>query len=88
MAADDEEDDDLLLLLFIFAGVTYYNSLRNRSKLTRPAILQPAMSSWNRLFNFGNDSSFLEMTGFTRAAFVSLREDVFSPRIARYGRPR
>ena len=88
MAADDEEDDDLLLLLFIFAGVTYYNSLRNRSKLTRPAILQPAMSPWNRLFNFGDDSSFLEMTGFTRAAFVSLREAVFPPRIARYGRPR
>ena len=86
---EEEELDDVLMLVVLCAGVVYYNSIRNRSKLTRSAILQPALSPWNRLYIHGDESSFLEMTGFTRIAFGRLKEIVFPPRnVVRYGRPR
>ena len=66
---EEDELEDVLMLVVLFAGIVHYNSIRNRSKLTRSALLQPSLSPWNRLYMFGNESSFLEMTGFTRFAF-------------------
>ena len=71
MVTDD--DDELTTVAFVFAAALWYNSLRNRSRLTRSAILLPHVSPWNRLLNNGDDGSFLEMTGFSGLAFNELR---------------
>lgn len=49
-----------------------YNSIRKRSKLSREAIVSPSISPWHQLLNFGSNSSFLEITGFSRQAFMQL----------------
>ena len=86
---EEDELEDVLMLVVLCAGIVHYNSIRNRSKLTRSALLQPSLSPWNRLYMFGDESSFLEMTGFTRFAFNRLRQIVFPPQNAdRKGRPR
>ena len=87
MVADD--DEDLTTVAFIFAAAHWYNSLRNRSRLTRSAVLLPHVSPWNRLLNNGDDGSFLEMTGFSRPAFNELRSVLIldEENIRRPGRP-
>jgi hypothetical protein len=67
----------ILGAVLIFALVQGYNSCRSRNYLTRSALLLPALSPWQRLLNFGDDKSFLLMTGMTRAAFVLLDRAIF-----------
>jgi len=45
--------------------------------LTRSAILSPAFSPWQRLYTFGDDQSFLTMTGMNRHAFMMLEQALF-----------
>ena len=90
MIADDDENDELLFLCLIFAAAVWYNSLRNRSRLTRSAILEARLSPWNRLLQYGDDGSFLGLTGFTRDAFNNLKIVIFGEndnRVGRVGRP-
>jgi len=64
-----------------------YNRARERSRLTRSAILAPAASPWRRLFLYGDENSFLTMTGFNRETFKLLVQLV-PPRHSRgRGRP-
>ena len=86
----DDEEDDLFAVITLFAAAIWYNSLRERSRLTRSAILLPRLSPWKRLFEFGDDQSFLEMTGFSKLAFSELRTSIYGDRgngCRRVGRP-
>ena len=67
----------MFTILTIFAAAFWYNSLRNRSKLTRRAILKQMLSPWAQLLNYGDDRSFLELTGFSRDSFHELRNVIF-----------
>jgi hypothetical protein len=90
MIADNEKDDDFLFIKTLFAAALWYNSLRRRSRLTRSAILEPKLSPWTRLFQFGDPGSFLELIGFTREAFRDLKIALFGDRDnsgRRVGRP-
>jgi hypothetical protein len=66
MISDEE------LVAFVFAFVVYYNSQRFRHSLTRSALIPPNYSPWKRLLGYGDNQSFLNVTGFTRFAFDSL----------------
>ena len=79
MIFDDEndEDNDMIVVLTIFTAAIWYNSVRNRSRLTRSAVLQPSINSWQHLYANGDDLSFLEMTGFDRVSFMCLESLLF-----------
>jgi hypothetical protein len=86
----DDEEDDLFAVITLFAAALWCNSPRERSRLTRSAILLPRFSPWKRLFEFGDDQSFLEMTGFSKFAFNELRISIYGDRGnggRRVGRP-
>jgi len=62
-----------LFVLLVHAS----NSVRNRTKLHRCALLSPHESPWAKLFHFGDASSFLTMTGMTRRSFRLLHDVLF-----------
>jgi hypothetical protein len=62
-----------LFVLLVHAS----NSVCNRTKLHRCALLSPHESPWAKLFRFGDASSFLTMTGMTRHAFQLLHDVLF-----------
>ena len=64
------------VVLVIILG-HYFNSMRDRHKLTRSAIQPPSLAPWFRVMNWADDSSFLDITGFSRAAFMRLEGDLF-----------
>ena len=43
-----------------------YNSVRERHYLRRQAIVSAKLSPWMKLYLYGDDISFLNLTGFTR----------------------
>lgn len=69
----------------------YHNSLRVRSYLLRAALVPPSLSPWRKLYDEGDSSSFLHVTGLTREAFDLLLNVVIPPghtmRRRRRGRP-
>ena len=75
---EEEADLDLCLLLFLFILIKYHNSIRNRSYLTRNAVLSPSASPWKRLLEFADEGSFLNVTGFNRLAFAELVSVLFT----------
>ena len=77
MSTENEDDEDLFTILTIFAAAFWYNSLRNRSILTRSAILKPPSSPWAQVLHYGDDRSFLELTGLSRLSFYELRSLIF-----------
>ena len=54
-----------------------YNSVRERHYLRRQAIVSAKLSPWMKLYLYGDDISFLNLTGFTREAFKKLRKILF-----------
>ena len=65
-------------LLAAFTGcVLLYNSCRSRAKLTRSAVMLPRLSSWKYLYKFGDDQSFLVVTGMSRSSFARLHRAIF-----------
>ena len=54
--------------------VIYYNSVRRRNHLTRSGKLQSARSLWRHLYDNGDESSFINLTGFSRAAFEEMHQ--------------
>ena len=70
-------DDEIIELCLIFCLLLYYNSLRNRSFLTRSALNSPSESAWAKLYHYGDDNSFLNLTGFNRHSFNELRSAIF-----------
>lgn len=59
----------------------FYNSRRLRSVIKRAAVLHPQFVPWQQLYPYGNDSSFLCITGMTRPAFVELLEISFDDEV-------
>jgi hypothetical protein len=74
---DDEEEDELVNAAIIFGSVFVYNSMRSRHYLTRQGVVHPKNSAWAHLYRNGDDSSCLELTGFSRVAFACLEADLF-----------
>ena len=92
LIGDDPDEQPLHQVLLIVLLLQYHNSIHDRRMLHHSAILQPQRSPWRNLFESGDESSFLHMTGLTRCAFVSLLGYIFDlEKIARHrkrGRPR
>lgn len=63
------QTNDMLAMVTMFGAVHYYNSCRERSTVTRQSILPPSMTAWAFLYENGDDTSFLTLTGLSRAAF-------------------
>ncbi len=57
----------------------YHNSIRVHSYLLRAALVPPSLSPWHKLYDEGDSSSFLHVTGLTREAFDSLLYVVIPP---------
>lgn len=77
----------LFRLCILYAAIIYYNRRRNNAKVTRSALLGPKFAPWYRLLNFGDDLSFLTLTGLTRFAFMELEAAVSHGLPERTGRP-
>jgi hypothetical protein len=69
----------------------YHNSIRVRSYLLRAALVPPSLLPWRKLYDEGDSSSFLHVTGLTREAFDRMLYVVIPPghtmRQRRRGRP-
>ena len=69
----------------------YHNSIRVRSYLLRAALVPPSLSPWRKLYDKGDSSSVLHVTGLTREAFDCMLYVVIPPghtmRQRRRGRP-
>jgi len=57
----------------------YHNSIRVRLYLLWAALVPPSLSPWHKLYDEGDSSSFLQITGLTREAFGSLLYVVIPP---------
>ena len=68
----------LRMFLLVLGFVEYYNRICEHKYLLCKAILHPSKSPWQHLFDNGDESSFLLMTGLTRAAFIELH-DILKP---------
>lgn len=67
----------LLKFLLLLSLISAYNNARERACLTRSALLSPALSPWHRLMDFGDNNSFLVITGMTRPVFAYLEQVLF-----------
>jgi hypothetical protein len=57
----------------------YHNSLRVRSYPLRAVLVPPFLPPWRKLYDEGDSSSFLHVTGLTREEFDSLLYVVIPP---------
>jgi len=57
----------------------YHNSIRVHSYLLQAALVPPFLSPWRKLYDEGDSSSFLHVTGLTREAFDILLYVVIPP---------
>ena len=55
----------------------YYNGIRRRHRLTGSGIFQPERSPLLCLYENGDEGSFLNLTGFSRASFHELHEYMY-----------
>ena len=86
----DALQDPIVMLAVAMGFVLVYNSARIRAKLHRAGIVSPESSPWNFLFKNGDEASFINMTGFSRAAFMLLHDIVMVDALegqSRLGRP-
>jgi hypothetical protein len=67
------------VLVALIMMACYHNSLSVRSYLLRAALVPPFLSPWHKLYDEGDSSSFLHVTGLTREAFDSLLYVVIPP---------
>ena len=64
----------------IVAAVIAYNGIRDGSRhyLLRQALVHPKFSAWRRLLNYGDEGSFLDLTGFNFQTFRELVDHIAS----------
>ena len=63
----------VFVVAFIISIVIYNNArLTSKNYLLRRSLVHPKFSPWRRLLNFGDEGSFLEMTGFNFDGFREL----------------
>ena len=70
---------NLKVLMALVAISVYPNSLRVRTYLLWDALAPPSLSPWCKLYDEGDESSFLHVTGLTREAFECLLIIVIPP---------
>jgi hypothetical protein len=79
------------VLMALVLMACYHNCLCVRSYLLWAALVPPFLSPWRKLYDEGDSSSFLHVTGLTQEAFNSLLYVVIPPlhsmRRRRRGRP-
>jgi hypothetical protein len=63
----------------LVAIAVYHNSLCVRTYLLRNALVPPSLSPWHKLYDEGDKSSFLHVTGLTGEAFECLLIIVIPP---------
>ena len=84
----DGDENDLDCFVFLLAAMYVYNGQRTKNNLTRSAVPSPDNSAWTHLFHHGDDQSFIVLTGFDKATFLRLKDDLFGDEIPkRPGRP-
>ena len=77
------------ILHYNLVCILQYNSFRQSHKLTRSAIGPPVQSAWSELVNYGDNALFLDLTGFSRSAFIRLEHNLFDNEpFQSFGRPR
>ena len=74
------------LILVLILLVCYHNSIHVRSYLRRAALVSPGVSPLQKVYDEGDESSFLHVTGLMRDAFNALLHIVIPP--GHYIRPR
>jgi len=67
------------VLMALVLMACYHNSLRVQSYLLRAALVPASLLPWSKLYDEGDSSSFLHVTGLTREAFNSLLYVVIPP---------
>jgi len=67
------------LILFLILLACYHNSIHMRSYLRRAALVIPDVSPRRKLYDKGDESLFLHITGLTRDAFNALLHTVIPP---------
>jgi hypothetical protein len=77
LADEDQLIENVQGFVLILALCNYSNSIRVRHKITRSGILEPKMAPWEHLLNFGDEATFLNVTGFTRRSFMDLETLLF-----------
>ncbi len=89
LSAAQRQKIRVILVLILLA--CYHNSIRVRTYLLWALLLPHHRSSWQKLYNAGNKSSFLHITGLTREAFDALLNVIIPPghviRRPQWGRP-
>ena len=63
---------NIKVLMALVLLACYHNSLHVRSYLLRAALVPPSLSPWRKLYDKGDSSSFLNVTGLTCEAFDRL----------------
>ena len=54
----------LFRIALVYSAIVY-NNARDRGGVARSAILHSTASPWRRLLNYGDEKSFITLTGFT-----------------------
>jgi hypothetical protein len=67
------------VLMALVLMACYHNSLRIHSYLLWAALVPPSLLPWRKLYDEGDSSSFLHVTGLTQEAFNSLLYVVIPP---------
>jgi hypothetical protein len=67
------------VLMALVLLVCYHNSIHVRSYLLQAALVPPSLSPWRKLYDEGDSSSFLHVTGLMREAFDCLLYVVTPP---------
>ena len=70
---------NLKVLMALVAIAVYYNSLHVQIYLLRDTLVPPSLSPWCKLYDEGDESSFLHITRLTREAFECLLIIVIPP---------
>jgi hypothetical protein len=74
-----QQEWQIKMLMLIILLVKYHNSIHDRTYLLRAVVLHPSLSPWRHLYDHGDDTSFLHLTGLTREAFIVLQDILFPP---------
>ena len=67
----------VILALILLA--CYHNSIRVRTYLLRASLLPHHCLPWQKLYDAGNESSLLHITGLTREVFDALLHVIIPP---------
>jgi hypothetical protein len=73
------EKQTIKVLMALVLMACYHNSIRVHSYLLRAALVPTSLLPWHKLYDEGDSSSFLHITGLTQEAFNSLLYVVIPP---------